>query len=326
MKNIKIISFILILIIGMGCEKEEENNIFINLELVSSETFEINNTNFDIYVYGYDSSFQNAPATLIAQHTFRSTQLPIILKMEIPENAVELIEYIDDKNDARFYTYINWDSDNNGIICNGDITIDNSNNFQNINIDTTKIQTINLVKIESIQCEIQPYIKNLILPHTPNPYKGEYYIRADFINVATSERKELFFNAGEHQLSNVFSSSFGMSAKGISFKDTLTNEELEISFYYNDNEHSTFNFRRANYYFADPWRNIAGASIEFFTPDINIEPDSRYRYLGSSGSEYYFEIRYMDNNRLNGVFKTEWKECCGGSIVYDVIGDFSIPR
>jgi hypothetical protein len=325
MKNIQIIFFILFLIINIGCE-EEENNISIHLELVSSETFKIINTEFEIQVYGYDSSFQDVPATLIARRKFKSTQLPFALSMEIPKNAVELIEHINHENNAKFFLYIDWDSDNNGIICNGDISVDYSNNFQNISIDTSKVQPINLVAIKSTQCRVQSYIKHLILPIIPHPYKGEYYIHADFTNLFSLERKELYYNASEHQSSRTCTDGIGMTGRGFSYTDTTAHESLEICFYTNDDTHEAFNYRCANYNFARPWNNVAGANIEFQTPVKKSEPYKSYRYLGAVGPECYFEIRYIDNNRLNGVFKTIWNDCCGGTIVYDVVGDFSIPR
>jgi hypothetical protein len=48
-------------------------------------------------------------------------------------------------------------------------------------------------------------------------------------------------------------------------------------------------------------------------------------YLGTNTSKSYFEIRYIGNSRLNGIFHTTWKECCGEKSTFDVFGDFSIP-
>jgi len=152
MKLIKILLFFISLTIITACEKDEEN-INIKVELISSESIEIINSEFDVQVYGYDPNFQDVPATLITHKKFNSTQIPFILKIEIPENAADIIEYINDKNDAKYYLNIDWDSDGNGKICNGDISIDFNASYPDIFINKTETQTINIMTINSILCE-----------------------------------------------------------------------------------------------------------------------------------------------------------------------------
>lgn len=175
---------------------------------------------------------------------------------------------------------------------------------------------------------LEPYIKDLILPDTKNPYNGSYYIHVNFTNLGTSANKELTFTSNDQNMSawyNPSNSGLGMSIQGVHFGDSNTSEELEISFYFNTNVDTTFNICYANYFFSDPWRNVAGANIHYFKPVSSSDPNTKYMYLGTNTSKSYFEIRYIGNNRINGIFHTTWKECCGERSTFDVFGDFSIP-
>ena len=175
---------------------------------------------------------------------------------------------------------------------------------------------------------LEPYIKNLILPDTKKPYNGSYNIHVNFTNLGTSANKELTFSSNDQNMSvwyNPSNSGLDMSIQGVHFGDSNTSEELEISFYFNTNVDTTFNICYANYFFSDPWRNVAGANIHYFKPVSSSDPNTKYMYLGTNTSKSYFEIRYIGNSRLNGIFHTTWKECCGEKSTFDVFGDFSIP-
>lgn len=151
MRPIRILLLFISLAMIMSCEKDEEN--IIKVELIGSGSFEIVNSEFEVLVYGYDPNFQDVPATLITQKKFNSTQIPFILNLEMPENAADRIEYINDKKYARYYLGINWDSDGNGKICNGDIAIDYDAKFPDISIDKIGTQIINLYTINSVLCQ-----------------------------------------------------------------------------------------------------------------------------------------------------------------------------
>lgn len=175
---------------------------------------------------------------------------------------------------------------------------------------------------------LEPYIKNLILPDTKPPYSGSFYVHVHFKDLRTLEEKELTFSEMNQNMSTWYNPSdvgLGMSIQGVIFSDSQTSEELEVSFYFKNKSDSTFNMCYANYFFADPWRHVAGANIQYFTPVNNSNLTTKYMYLGTNTAQSYFEITYIGNNRLNGIFHTTWKECCGGKNTYDVSGDFSIP-
>lgn len=182
--------------------------------------------------------------------------------------------------------------------------------------------------IVPVNISLEPYIKNLILPDTKTPYNGSFYIHVGFRNLSTSEKKELTFSAMDQNMTPWYYPSengLGMSVQGVIFSNSETSEQLEISFHFNTNIDTTFNMCYADYFFSDPWRHIAGANIHYFTPVNNSDPSTKYMYLGTNSPKSYFKITYIGNNRLNGIFHTTWKECCGGGNTYDVSGDFSIP-
>jgi len=173
----------------------------------------------------------------------------------------------------------------------------------------------------------EPYIKSFIQPDTLNTYKGTYYIHIDFNNPQSSELKELTLSGKYPNWSGISETGLGMSGQGISFRDSKTNVSLEIYFHFNTNEDTTFNIRYADYYFSDPWNNVAGANINYLTPVNNTPTNSQYYlYLGTNTPASYFKITYIANNRINGVFSTLMKECCGGIKTYNVTGDFSVPN
>lgn len=176
---------------------------------------------------------------------------------------------------------------------------------------------------------LEPYIRHLILPDTRQPYLGSYYIQVKAVHKDPAFNKEILFSQVEQDMSVWHTPSdggLGMSIQGVDFRDKETTESLEITFYFNTKADSTFNICYANYFFSNPWQNIAGANIHHFTP-VNKLPGNYqfYQYLGTNSPNAFFKITYLGNNRINGTFQTTWKECCGGTTTYDVEGDFSIP-
>lgn len=175
---------------------------------------------------------------------------------------------------------------------------------------------------------LEPYIKNLILADTKPPYLGNYYIHVDLKNLASSKTSAITFTETNQHMTRFHGASYSqleMALQGVSFKDSTTFEELEISFYYNVIYDTVFNICYANYIFSDPWKNVAGANVEYFKPVTLSDPSSQFRFFGTNSNKNYFEIRYIGNNRVNGVFHTIWHECCGVSTTFDVYGEFSIP-
>ena len=175
----------------------------------------------------------------------------------------------------------------------------------------------------------EPYIKSLILPDTGAPSEKSNYIHVNFKNSETSIIKELTFSQ-ENQSMSVWpipsDVGLGMSIQGVNFSDQKTKESLEISFYFNTKSDTTFNICYADYFFADPWRNIAGANIIYKKPvSDSVDNYHYYLYLGVSSNTNFFKITYIGTNRINGIFQTKWQECCGEKTTYDVYGDFSIP-
>ena len=181
--------------------------------------------------------------------------------------------------------------------------------------------------IVSDKVTLDPYIKTLILPDAKKPSERINYIHVNFKRSGTSETKELTFSQ-EKQNMSVWSkrtyAGLGMFIQGVHFRDQNTNESLEISFYSRKTD-TTFNICYADYFFADPWNNFAGANIFYQKPVNDTDPNTYNLYLGTNSNAYFFKITYIGNNRLNGIFHTQWKECCGDKITYDVFGDFSIP-
>lgn len=172
----------------------------------------------------------------------------------------------------------------------------------------------------------EPYIKSLITPATTTFYTGIYYIHINFNNPYSSELKELTLSEANPNWSYPSDDGTGMTNQIVQFRDSKSEISLEIHLHFNTKRDSLFNIRYADYYFSDPWNNVAGANI-FYTIREEDTPEnySYYLYLGTNTNRSYFDITYIGNNRINGNFSTLMKECCGGTKTYNVTGDFSIP-
>ncbi len=199
----------------------------------------------------------------------------------------------------------------------------------NIYVLSFLILLLSCNKDENESVPLEPYIKNLIPPDTTNPYKGNYYIHVDFKELGRPENKEMTFSQTDQNMTSWMGPAdvgFDMIYQGVIFLDLKTSEKLGISFYFNSIVDTTFIFYYANYVFANPWNRVAGANVEYFKPVNDSDLSTQYMYLGSNTSESFFEITYIGNDRLNGVFSTTWEECCVSSAAtYYISGDFSIP-
>ncbi len=173
------------------------------------------------------------------------------------------------------------------------------------------------------------YIKNLVPVDTANAYKGNYYIHVSYTDLVTSEKKELTFDETAYNMITLYNPSeynSVMSVQGASFWNYKEVEKLEIAFYINTFPDSTFKICYADYIFGNPWRVTAGANIEYFKIGSNTDPNSYFMYQGINKPDSYFKITYIGYNRINGVFHTIWNENYTEKSIYDVEGDFSIPR
>jgi len=174
---------------------------------------------------------------------------------------------------------------------------------------------------------VEHYIKSLISPDTTTIYKGIYYIHLNFNNPYSSELKELTLYDAYSSWSHPSDGGLGMTAQSIHFKDPNSAMSLEIYLHFNTNSDTIFNIRYADYYFSEPWNNVAGANI-YFTKPVNEPPENSnyYLYLGTNSTKSYFKITYIGKNRINGIFSAHMKECCGGLKTYEATGDFSVPN
>jgi hypothetical protein len=168
------------------------------------------------------------------------------------------------------------------------------------------------------------YIKNLISVDTANAYKGIYYIHVSLRDLVTSEKKELTFDQTTHNMISKYDPykiTDEMLMQGTLFQNKKSMEELRIAFYIPAYPDSTFKICYANYIFGSLW-TIAGANVEYFKVDAN----SYFNYNCINTSSSYFKITYIGTNQINGVFHTTWNNNYTVKSVYDVDGDFSIPR
>jgi hypothetical protein len=185
-------------------------------------------------------------------------------------------------------------------------------------------------KVEMVSIPKKTYIKNFISPDTSNPYEANYYIHVNYKELGLPENKEMTFSQTNQAMTSWLGPidvGFDMIYQGVRFTDLITTEHLGISFYFNSKVDTTFVFCYANYRFANPYNRMAGANVEYWRPPRDsVLSAYLYEFLGINTSDSFFEITYIGNDRLNGVFRTTWEECCVSSAAtYYISGDFSIP-
>jgi len=174
----------------------------------------------------------------------------------------------------------------------------------------------------------EPYMKSLISPESNPNYYGNYYIHVSFSDMITSISEERTFSNVNQSMAvsqQPFNSGFNMSSQVVHFFDSASHETLDISFLFNNTTDSTFVISYADYYYSNPWIRSAGANCEYFVPISSSDPSKQYRYMGRNYTDSYFRITYIGENRINGSFRTVWKDCCGESKTFNVVGVFSIP-
>ena len=173
------------------------------------------------------------------------------------------------------------------------------------------------------------YIKNSVSIDTANAYKGSYYIHVAYSDLITSVKKEVTFDQSTHYMTPIYDPTefaMGMSIQGASFQDSKSAEDMQIAFYINAYPDSVFKICYANYIFGNLWTMTAGANIEYLRFGSGIDPNSFFHYQGINTTNSYFKITYIGTNRINGVFHTTWNTYGTVDSIYDVDGDFSIPR
>ena len=174
---------------------------------------------------------------------------------------------------------------------------------------------------------LKPYIKSLIMPGTKKPYTGSYYIHVSFHDKSNSVNKDMTFSSLNQDMqihSGPTDNGLGMSEQSVVFRDPELDEELEIAFCFNNESDTTFNICYADYYYSNHWYNDPGANV-FYTTPVAPSDYHYYQYMGIDTSDSYFKISYIGNSRINGKFFCQWLDCCGGSKLFFLEGDFSIP-
>lgn len=132
----------------------EPDHEYVEIAFESNEALGIGNPRFKVLIYGYDPNLSGAPASLIVEENLEATKIPFAARVKIPEDPASLIDPLRNEEDARYYLNLEWDSDGNGEICSGDITIDYNINIPNIDMKSREEQIIFLTTIpESTQCD-----------------------------------------------------------------------------------------------------------------------------------------------------------------------------
>ncbi|MDT0688678.1 hypothetical protein RM549_02710 [Salegentibacter sp. F188] len=147
--------FSVFLMLSCDTDMDDMDNNFILLDLEGNEDLNFTNPAFTVNLYGENDTIANAASVLLASQNFEAEDLPFEVRLEIPQDPYAPIPDLENSNNARFYIEIQWDSDNNGQLCQGDIDLDYSiQNVELININRRDPQDVMLTTVpETVPCE-----------------------------------------------------------------------------------------------------------------------------------------------------------------------------
>lgn len=149
-----VLSIILICSCISEITNDESEEQHITLNFLGTAPMNVKQPEFTISIFGYDPLLEDHPASLIVKEAFEATEVPFTLRIPIPENPSSKIDGLRNEEDARYYLNLEWDSDGNGIICEGDIGIDYNAKIPNLDLESQEEQNIYLSYIpESTFCE-----------------------------------------------------------------------------------------------------------------------------------------------------------------------------
>eukprot|EP01083_Nonionella_stella_P293303 997434_1 len=127
------------------------NSEYIFIEFAStdcaSNCFDIANPNFDITLYGYDTNMADGSASVITEQSFTAHEVPFEFNMTLPHHVSVLIDPLSDASNAKYYLHLDWDSDDNGQRCEGDLSFDYDALWPNVDVTTAQKQTLYLTII-----------------------------------------------------------------------------------------------------------------------------------------------------------------------------------
>lgn len=126
----------------------------LEIQFIGPLGIEILNPKFSVALYGADAHVADAPATLITCQHFMSDSLPFTIRLKVPEDASDMIEPVSGMDLFGYYFHLDWDSDNNGQLCEGDLQVDYTQNWPQILMDSTLRQVYYMITLPSVYgCE-----------------------------------------------------------------------------------------------------------------------------------------------------------------------------
>lgn len=176
------------------------------------------------------------------------------------------------------------------------------------------------------------YIEGYVMPDTANHYAGEYYIHVKYKGLTSAINKqdsgEITFKQSKHEMQQWYypiDIGDSISRAGTRFIDLKTKRRLGVFFYIDRTYSNKFQITYADYCFSNVAWSSAGANIVYAKQDVDNQSGNFGfdEYSGTDSPDSYFVVTFIDENRINGFFKTKW--ITGTSLSYKVQGDFSIP-
>jgi len=136
-----IISLLSVALISSSCstiqhkEKMDSTKNSVSVKLQNSNPVTIKNPSGKITLYAVAANIADVPATIIAEKSFKQSELPFEIKLDLPKNHYKLIKpAVNETDPIKYYVALEWDSNGDGTVGKGDVRIDFNKKFPTISL------------------------------------------------------------------------------------------------------------------------------------------------------------------------------------------------
>lgn len=113
----------------------------LTVEFIGSTPLNIKNPEGKVQLYAVAENIADVPATLLEEKSIQQATVPFTIDFVLSKDHKSLIKpALAAHEKVKYYVTIKWDSDGNGKVENGDITIDYDRKFPNVQLGAGKQQ------------------------------------------------------------------------------------------------------------------------------------------------------------------------------------------
>lgn len=113
----------------------------LTVEFIGSTPLNIKNPEGKVQLYAVAENIADVPATLLEEKNIQQSGTPFTIDFVLPkDHKMHIKPVVVTHEGIKYYVTVKWDSDGNGRIEKGDITIDYDRKFPNVKLGAGKQQ------------------------------------------------------------------------------------------------------------------------------------------------------------------------------------------